>query len=65
MHGRTSLRAVRKRFAVSDDKKAKPERSKSREARLAEQLRANLSKRKALAKVKKAGREKGKAEPEG
>ena len=49
---------------MSDDKKAKPERSKSREARLAEQLRANLSKRKALAKVKKAGREKGKAEEE-
>ena len=65
MHGRTSLRAVRKRFAVSDDKKAKLERSKSRDARLAEQLRANLSKRKALVKGKKAGGEKREGEPEG
>ena len=50
---------------MSDDKKAKPERSKSRELRLAEQLRANLSKRKALVKGKKAGADKGKGAPEG
>ena len=40
---------------MSDDKKGKPGRAKTREARLAEQLRANLSKRKALVKGKKAG----------
>jgi hypothetical protein len=50
---------IRQRFTVSDDKKGKPERAKTREARLAEQLRANLSKRKALVKVKKSGAEKG------
>ncbi len=47
---------------MSDDKKGKPERAKTREARLAEQLRANLTKRKALAREKKAGREKGKGQ---
>ncbi len=44
---------------MADDKKGKPERAKTREARLAEQLRANLSKRKALVKGKKAEAEKG------
>ena len=52
-------RMIRQRFTVADDKKGKPERAKTREARLAEQLRANLSKRKALVKVTKVEAEKG------
>ena len=50
---------------MTDDKTAKPVRAKSREARLAEQLRANLSKRKALVREKKAGEAKDKGEGEG
>ena len=51
-------RMIQQRSTVADDKKGKPERAKTREARLAEQLRANLSKRKALVKGKKAEKEK-------